>query len=161
MTPEAANFKSKILNFFLFKFFLLLRLPMAFFARLNVSTLSDNECKVTVPYNWLNQNPFKSTYFAVLSMAAEMSTGVLGLMATHKREKNISMLVVNLEGTFIKKATELITFTCSDGEQIWNAVAKTLETGEGIVVKTTSIGINPAGEEVARFNISWSFKAKK
>ncbi|MBP6288168.1 MAG: thioesterase, partial [Ferruginibacter sp.] len=72
----------------------------------------------SVPYKWLSQNPFRSTYFACLSMAAEMSTGVLALAHIYKRQPAVSMLVSKVEGTFLKKAIGRTRFTCEDGQII-------------------------------------------
>ena len=33
---------------------------------------------VTVRHKWFNQNPFKSMFWAVQGMAAELSTGIYG-----------------------------------------------------------------------------------
>src|SRR5436190_24322650 len=79
-----------------FRMFLFSKLPSAFFSGVRVRSIDDNKTVVTVPYKWFSQNPFKSTYFACLAMAAEMSTGLLGLMHTYKRDQAISMLVVGL-----------------------------------------------------------------
>jgi hypothetical protein len=74
------SFRQKILNKWLFKTFMFAKLPMAWFAGLSASKLTANETHVTVKYKWITQNPFKSIYFAVLSMAAEMSTGLPVMM---------------------------------------------------------------------------------
>ncbi|HVG41559.1 MAG TPA: hypothetical protein VM888_08095, partial [Chitinophagaceae bacterium] len=58
-----------------FKLFMLQKLPAALFSGLAVKSITEEECTVSVPYKWFTQNPFRSTYFACLSMAAEMSTG--------------------------------------------------------------------------------------
>ncbi|MCZ6693800.1 MAG: hypothetical protein O6939_07840, partial [Bacteroidetes bacterium] len=42
-------------------------------------TLTGNQCQTTIPYKFLNKNPFQSTYFAVQSMAAEASTAALAM----------------------------------------------------------------------------------
>ena len=83
-----------------FRMFLFSKLPSAFFSGVRVKTLDENRAVVTVPYKWFSQNPFRSTYFACLAMAAEMSTGLLGLMHSYKREPAISMLVVGLEAKY-------------------------------------------------------------
>src|ERR1019366_655179 len=95
-----------------FRLYMLGKLPMGFIAGLKVKSCDENKCQITVPYRWMNQNPFSSTYFAVLAMAAEMSTGMLGLMCTHEAKPSVSMLVTGLEASFTKKATGLTTFTC-------------------------------------------------
>jgi len=121
----------------------------------------ENKCVVTVPYKWFNQNPFKSTYFAVLSMAGEMSTGILSMAHIYKKKPAISMLVVNISGSFFKKATGHTTFTCTDGLLIKKIIEEAIADGTSKTVITKSTGVNAAGETVAEFLITWSFKAKK
>jgi hypothetical protein len=143
-----------------FRLFLLAKLPAAFFSRVRVRAISEQSCTVTVPYGWFTQNPFKSTYFACLAMAGEMSTGVLAMAHIYKRNPPVSMLVLKVEGSFIKKAADLTTFTCNDGALIQQMIAESIATGEGRTVTAKSIGHNKAGEPVAEFLITWSFKAK-
>src|SRR5580698_6014615 len=87
-------------NPFLFRLYLLTRLPSAFFAGLRISQLDADTCTVTVPYKWFTRNPFRSTYFACLAMAAEMSTGVLAMSQLYKSKPAVSMLVVKAESAY-------------------------------------------------------------
>ena len=144
-----------------FRLFLLAKLPAAFFSRVRVRAISEQSCTVTVPYRWFTQNPFRSTYFACLAMAAEMSTGVLAMAHIYKRNPPVSMLVLKVEGNFIKKAADLTTFTCNDGALIQQMIEESIATGEGRTVTAKSVGINKAGEPVAEFTVTWSFKAKR
>lgn len=144
-----------------FRLFLLAKLPAAFFSRVRVRAISEQSCTVTVPYRWFTQNPFRSTYFACLAMAAEMSTGVLAMAHIYKRNPPVSMLVLKVEGNFIKKAADLTTFTCNDGALIQQMIEESIATGEGRTVTAKSVGVNKAGETVAEFLVTWSFKAKK
>ena len=143
-----------------FKLFLLTRLPSAFFCGVRVQSISEENAVVTVPYKWLSQNPFKSTYFACLAMAAEMSTGLLSMMNTYQQQPAISMLVTGLEASYFKKTTSRTYFTCQDGAAIKNCIEEAIKTGNGVSIKAKSTGRNAAGETVAEFYITWSFKAK-
>jgi hypothetical protein len=142
-----------------FRAYLLMKLPSAFFAGLRIPKIDENQCTVTVPYKWFTKNPFRSTYFACLGMAAEMSTGVLAM--AHVYQKPVSMLVVGMEATFAKKATGITRFHCPDGLAIGQTISLAISTGEGQTVKVRSLGVNAAGESVAEFFITWSFKVKK
>lgn len=144
-----------------FRLFLLAKLPSAFFSGVRVQHIDEAGCKVSVPYKWFSTNPFRSTYFACLAMAAEMSTGVLAMAHTYKQSPAVSMLVLHLEASYQKKATGLTTFTCNDGAAIAQAVALARQSGEPQTVKATSVGYNNTGEEVATFSVTWTFKAKK
>ena len=61
---------------------------------------------------------------------------------------------------FVKKATGIILFTCEDGLAIQTAIKEAIATGEGKTIICKSMGKNEAGESVAEFNFTWSFKAK-
>ena len=157
---QGTKYRKVVMNKWLFNLFLLRSLPMGFIAGLGVKEFSANNCAITVPYRWLNQNPFKSTYFAVLAMAAEMSSGMLAMMHTYHAQPSISMLVTGLEAVFIKKATGTTTFTCADGEALLKTIEDCITTGEGKTYSCTAIGKSATGEEVAKFVITWSFKAR-
>jgi len=144
-----------------FRMFLFSKLPSAFFAGLRVKAIDETKGVVSVPYKWFSQNPFKSTYFACLAMAAEMSTGLLAMMHTYKSVHSISMLVVGLEAKYFKKASGLTVFTCEDGEAIRTTIEDAIHSGEGRTIRAKSEGKNLEGELVAEFFITWSFKAKK
>jgi len=148
-------------NLFKFQLFLLTKLPAAFIAGIRIKECNEQFCSVSVPFKWLTQNPFHSTYFACLSMAAEMSTGFLAMMHVYKRNPSVSMLVLSVNGNFHKKATGITTFRCDDGNRLREVIDEAIATGEGKTIQTTSKGTNDNGELVADFVITWSFKAKK
>ena len=139
--------------------YLLFKLPAAFFSGIKVKEINEERCITSVPYKWLTQNPFRSTYFASLAMAAEMSTGALRLAILIK-ESHSSMLVTKMEATYFKKATGTTFFTCEQGKEIASIIDEAVETGEGKSVIAKSTGKNKSGELVAEFLFTWSFKTK-
>ncbi|MBX9783197.1 MAG: DUF4442 domain-containing protein [Chitinophagaceae bacterium] len=161
MNPNANQFISIMGSSFKSRLFMFTKLPAAYFAGVKVKTLQTDKAVVTVPYKWLSQNPFRSTYFACLAMAAEMSTGLLAMMQLHHRKPFVSMLVVKLEANYFKKATGVTAFTCNAGKAFEQIVDDCIADGEARTYTATSTGTNDAGEVVAEFFITWSFKAKK
>jgi hypothetical protein len=144
-----------------FKMFLFSRLPSAFFSGLKVKEIDETSCIVSVPYKWFSKNPFRSTYFACLAMAAEMSTGVQVMMNVYKRIPPVSTLVVRMEANYFKKAVGITYFLSEDGHRIKKTIDNAIQTGEAQKIVVKSIGTNIAGEIVAEFFITWSFKVKK
>lgn len=140
--------------------FLFLKLPSAFWCGVRVKSITTNKCEVSVKHRWVNQNPFKSMYFAVQAMAAELSTGALLISQIKESGKNISMLVANNKSSFTKKATGRINFTCNDGLLLANAIKHTIATGEGQSIWMKSIGVNEKGEQVSEFDFEWSVRLK-
>lgn len=155
------NFYKKVSNPLFYNLFLFWKLPAAFWSGVRLKSINSKQAIVSVPYFWLSQNPFRSTYFACLSMAAEMSTGLLALGNVMESGKNISMLVVDMESQFLKKATQKTYFTCSEGDKIAQTIEEAIATGEGKICTITSIGKDKSGKEIAKFQFTWSFKVKK
>ena len=143
-----------------FRFTLFKILPMGFLSGMKISELNEEKCSVTVPYKRKNKNPFKSTFWAVLGMAAEMSSGALLIMFTHKQKPSVAMIIVNCTGNFVKKAADITTFTCSDGPKIKEAVKTAILKEEPQLIECHMKGVNAAGEEVASFTFTWSVKAR-
>ena len=140
--------------------FTFLKLPAAWWTGVRVRHMDEEKAVVTVKHSWRNQNPFRSMFWAVQGMAAELTTGVLVMDQIRKSGKRISMLVANNNATFTKKATGRITFTCTDGAKIREGVQRAIETGEGQTVWMQSTGVNSEGIPVSTFNFEWTLKVK-
>ena len=150
------NFTPRKLNSFL-----LFKLPSAYLTGVRTQSIDAQKCVVTVKHRWINQNPFKSMFWAVQGMAAELSTGALIMMKIQATQKNISMLVIKNNASFTKKAKGVITFTCNQGNLVDEALQKALETGEGQTMILTANGVDLTGDEVASFDFEWSLKLKQ
>ncbi len=159
-TAKAASLLKKLNSGFFFRTYLFFQLPSAFYSGVRLQNVSMEAATASVPFKRFTKNPFRSTYFACLAMAAELTTGILGLIALKSTDKKISMLVLHLEASYFKKAIDTTFFTCVDGDKIRNAIQQSILTGEAVEVKCESIGKNKAGELVATFYITWSFKVK-
>lgn len=146
---------------FKFRLFLFTKVPSAFFSGVRINDINPDACSVTVPYKWLTQNPFRSTYFASLAMAAELSTGALVMAHTYKSTPSISTLVTRIEAGFVKKATGITTFVCADGSLISDAIATAVQSGQAGSIQATSTGRNANGEVIAVFTVTWSFKGRR
>lgn len=157
---EGKEFLNLINNRFKLKLFLISKLPLAFFAGVNLETANAQKATASIKFKWINQNPFRSIYFAALSMAAELSTGVLAMMHLYDRKPTVSMLVIANTAEFYKKATGKISFTCNEGKELKNAIEKSIQSLEPQSITVSSIGIDEKGDLVAKFTFTWSFKAK-
>ena len=143
-----------------FPLYLLARIPSAYFSGLKIREIDERHCVTSIPYKWFSQNPFRSTYFACLNMAAEMSTGALAMTHIYRHDPPLSMLVVKMEANYFKKATGLTRFSCIDGDAIRQTIERALSSGQGETFRARSIGTNQAGEELAEVFITWSFKVR-
>jgi len=149
------NFTPRLLNRYVF-----FKIPSAYFSGVRVVYISKEKISVSVRYGWINQNPFKSMYWATQGMASELATGVLMMRKIHATGKNISMLVVAQKGEFYKKAKGKIVFDCIDDGKIQLAIDQAILTGEGQNLVLTSKGLDESGAVVSAFDYHWSIKLK-
>ncbi|MFD2550562.1 DUF4442 domain-containing protein [Bizionia sediminis] len=141
--------------------FLFFKLPAAYIAGVRVRDVNKSSCVVSVKHKWINQNPFKSMFWAVQGMAAELATGALVMQKIREYGKPISMLVLANNARFYKKATGKIIFTCKDGDSLDAAVHKAIQTGVGQTIWMHAVGTNENGIVVAEFNFEWTLKLKE
>ena len=153
------HFVKLVNNRFKFSLFLLFKLPSAWLSGVRIHKMDAHSCTTVVPYRWLSQNPFGSTYFACLAMAAEMSTGVLAMAHTSGTSSRVSMLVTGLEGIFLKKAKSRTYFTCEHGDAIRNAIMEAIASGNSSSITIGITGRSADGVEIAQFKVTWSFKS--
>lgn len=161
MNPQFNKFQQQITNPFKYRLFMLSKLPLGFITGLTLTSFSPNQSVVSVKFRWINQNPFKSIYFAVLAMAAELSTGILAFGQVYKRHPKVSMLVIKLQAEFYKKAVGSIHFTCLDGYKIMAAIEQSIQQNIGTTIDCIAVGKNVEGDVVAKFTFTWSFKPQK
>lgn len=141
--------------------FLLFKLPSAYISGVRVSSISDKKAVARVTHRWINQNPFKSLYWATQGMAAELVTGILMIKKIQESDAKISMLVVKQEGSFHKKATGKIIFSCDQGTKIDEIIAKAIETKEGQSIVLEAAGYNEDNEMVSSWAFTWGIKVKQ
>jgi len=99
-----------------------------------VRELDSERCAVTVPYGWRTTNPFRSTYFAALGMAASAGTRPDCCLAACSRGSPGS-------------AGRPTGFTDR-------------RTGEPATARMETVGRTPDRVVVARFAFTWSFRRR-
>lgn len=154
------DFRKAILNGFRLKIFFLKHLPLGFFTGLKVAEINEKGAVVSLPFNWITKNPFRSIYFGAQAMAAELSTGIIAAEAARRSQRRFSLLILGMEAQFIQKATSKTFFSCREAEKIQQAISRCIESGEGVVVEVSAIGKDSKGDVVSEFKFTWSFKVK-
>ncbi len=149
------------MNSFQFNLFLFYKLPAAFICGVRLYELNSNKCTAGIKYRWINQNPFKSIYFACLTMTAEMTTGLPFYMEIKKRKAKVSMLLIGFKGDFYKKATGKIHFTNFEIEKVIPIIDQVQLSNEPKVINIESKGYNQSNELVASIIFTWSFKNRQ
>ena len=160
MNETQKQFCKKMTKWFLFKLYGLRKLPLSVLTGFKIIELSETKCVTRVKYKYLNKYPFRSTFWAVLGMTAELSTGAYALLATQGKDESVAVILVSTQAEFIKKATDVSTFTCTDWHEFDTAADKAIATNEPQIATGKTIGINSAGETIAHFDFTWSFKKR-
>lgn len=149
------NFTPSKLNTYTF-----FKLPSVWWCGVRVTQIQEKHCEVKVKHRWINQNPFKSLFWAVQGMAAELTTGVLLMKEIQSSNQKISMLVINNKANFSKKARGRITFSCSPDDKISKAIQQLLETNEPQTLWLTSKGVDENQVVVSTFEFEWTLLTK-
>ena len=147
------NTPNKINRWMLFK------LPAAWLSGVRLSFINDSRCEVKVKFKWINQNPYRSMFWAVQGMAAELTTGMLLTNSIQNSKANISMLLVSNKSNFHKKAVGKITFICEEGEnakKLINSTIQNITSKAWFKVK----GFDETGDLVSEFDFEWSCKKR-
>ena len=72
--------------------FTFFKLPSVWWCGIRVTKIENSFCEVKVVHRWINQNPFKSMFWAVQGMAAELTTGVLIMEAIQNSKRKVCLL---------------------------------------------------------------------
>ena len=164
LNEHQKKFCKKWKNPFLFSLYFLFNVPMGWFSGMKITEISEKKCITFLPfqwyYRWQNKNPYKSMYFAVQSMGAELSTASLATLATKGYSESIALIVTEMSSKYFKKATGNLTFKCDEGEKIFKAVDKAVKTKKGVETKVKTVGKMNDGTVVSKFYFTWSFKVR-
>ena len=139
---------------------MLTKLPAAWLSGVRLTLINEDKCEVKVRFKWINQNPYRSMFWAVQGMAAELTTGMLLTKSIQDSNTNISMLLVSNKSNFHKKAVGKITFTCNEGEiakQLINSTINNISSKAWLKTK----GYDEDGDLVSEFEFEWSCKKRK
>ena len=146
---------------FQYNIYTFFKLPSVWWCGIRVKSVNEKSCLIGVKHRWINQNPFKSMFWAVQGMAGELSTGLLLSNEIEISKRKFSMLVLNNKANFSKKATGKILFSCDQGSEIKESINLAISSGEPQTIWLNSSGIDSSGDVVSKFSFQWTLKVKK
>ena len=139
-----------------FRIFTALSMPAAWFSGIRMDKIDHETCTTSLPGGWRSQNPFKTMYWAVQGMGAELATGAAPFAISRSMDERLRMFVVGTEAKFVKRAKGRITFTCNDVAKARVAIEESLNTGEAVEIDLTSQGKDSEGEIVSEWVFKWN-----
>lgn len=160
MNSKQDKLLGRLQNKWVFRIFTRKMVPAAARAGVKFVQMDGETCKITVPNLKRNRNPFRSMYFAVQSMGAEMSTALLAMLHLEAHDASIAWIVIDFKADFPSKATSDVTFTCVDGDKAREAIRLAAEGNEAQVVELKTVGTTADGTVVSNFQFRWSFKKR-
>lgn len=140
--------------------FIFFNLPSAWWTGVRVVKITSSYCEVKVRLKWINKNPFKSMFWAIQGMAAELSTGVLLMKEAKDLGIKISMLVINNKANFTKKATGKLVYSCRPSNLIRSTFQNLLKTKNPQTLWLQSEGTDEKGDTVSTFDFEWTLLLK-
>ena len=140
-----------------FSLFTALSMPTAWLAGLKIIQLDDNLCVTSLPGGWRSQNPFKTMYWAVQGMGAELSTGAASFALSKSMSNKLRMFVIGTEATFTKRAKGKIIFTCKDNSKTRDAIKESILTGKSVECDLVSVATDKSGDVVSEWVFKWNF----
>ena len=140
-----------------FRTFAAMSMPAAWFAGLMMDKLDNESCVTSLPGGWRTQNPFKTMYWAVQGMGAELATGAAPFAMSRSMPEKLRMFVVGTEAKFVKRAKGRITFTCNDVTAAREAIEESMKSGESVERDFVSIGTDSSGDIVSEWVFKWNF----
>lgn len=157
LTPKQKKFRDQSINPWLFRTFLFFKIPLGWISGMKIKSLDPHQAITTINFNWLNQNPFKSMYFGSQSMAAELATGSIVLMAVKDSSPTVKAIIVGNDAEFVKKAKERVFFSCNEGTEVFAAIKECQQTNHPVKLKLRVEGKTKNGTLVSAFHFNWIF----
>ena len=139
-----------------------MRIPLIFFCRPKVVSITDTTLEVKIRFNRRTKNHLNSMYFGVLSVGADVTGGFLAMKSIRKSQSMISLIFKDFHADFLKRAEGDVHFICEDGLAIQNSVTLTQQTGErqNLPIHITATVPTISDEPVAKFILTLSIKKK-
>ena len=140
----------------------LMRIPLIFFCRPKVVSISDTKLEVKIKLNRRTKNHLNSMYFGVLSVGADVTGGFLAMKLICNNQSRISLIFKDFHADFLKRAEGDVHFICEDGLAIKNLVEVVEQTGErqNLPLHITATVPSISNETVAEFILTLSLKKK-
>jgi hypothetical protein len=138
------------------RLWMLRKLPMGLLSGMYITALDASHCTVLLKDRWWIHNPFRSVFWAVMSMAAELSTGAL--LVTQAQPAGIQFILVGFEAKFLKKAKGKSFYFCHTGEEVARAISNTLNTTAPTIITLPVLAQDTSGALLAEFKCYWQLR---
>ena len=132
------------------------RLPMGLLSGMVIESLDENGCKVMLKDRFWIRNPFGSVYWAVMGMAAELSTGAL--VYAYVSGTKTKYILVGMKADFFKKVRGKSFYFCPSGHEVLRKLNSLENPDDTCTVLLPVTAFDHAGNTVAEFQYYWQLR---
>ena len=140
-----------------------LNVPMIFWVRPKILSLTAEQTEVLIPLRRRTKNHLKSMYFGALCTGADIAGGILAARLIAESGKNVSLAFKDFKADYKKLALGDVVFRCKDGKVISEFIEEILQSNERknktVYVEAYCPDIDPH-EIVADFELTVSLRNK-
>lgn len=147
---------SSLRNKWKLRWWMLRRLPMGLASGMYISELDETHCTVILQDRWWIRNPFNSVFWAVMSMAAELSTGAL--VFTYARQLKVQFILVGFEAKFLKKVKGKSFYFCHAGKEVERAISNNMNNSAPSIIILPVLAQDESGQVLAEFKCYWQLR---
>mgnify|MGYP006109686341 CR=1 FL=1 len=144
------------------KIFGLTKIPLLWFCRPRIISISEESVEIKIPFNRRTKNHLNSMYFGALSVGADITGGFLAMMCIQKSNKNISLIFKDFKADFLRRAEGDVHFRCTQGKDVLELVDRAIisKQRENMIVHIDALVPSISNEKVAQFELTLSLKEK-
>jgi len=146
----------QLINPWKLRMWMLRRLPMGLFSGMVIESLDENGCKVMLKDRFWIHNPFGSVFWAVMGMAAELSTGAL--VYAYVSGTNTLYILTSVQGEFLKKVRGKSFYFCPSGQDVLRSLNSLKNPGDTCTVILPVTAYDQVGQPVAEFKFYWQLR---
>jgi hypothetical protein len=128
---------------------------MGMLTGMRIERMNEEECIVVLKDRWWIRNPFGSVFWAVMGMAAELSTGAMVYVYAGK---DIRFILVGMEGIFFKKVKGKSYYFCQAGREVLRMMKQIQDAGDTSDVTMPVQVKDSGGQLLAEFSFRWQLR---
>lgn len=141
---------------FRLRLWMLKHLPMGLLTGMVIEELNEQGCTVVLKDRWWIRNPFGSVFWAVMGMAAELSTGAL--VYAYTSGTGVKFILVGMEARFFKKARGKSYYFCGSGLDVFRNLENIMNIDDTSVVIMPVTARDHSGQNIAEFSFHWQLR---
>ena len=154
--PFNSILAKKLTNPLQLRLWMLAKLPMGLLSGMYVDSLDENQCVVVLKDRRWIRNPFGSVFWAVMGMAAELSTGAL--VYAYASGSDVKFILTGMEAKFFKKAKGKSYYFCGAGLDVLRSFELSINHNDACIVILPVTAKDEAGQVLATFSFQWQLR---